>query len=163
MKSVVLRNSVGLFLGAQIVALLLGYTLRGPDLQRSSANSEAARHEKEQSATDRSIALQRAQICQPLMSELPITDGASPYFSSRDQLGQRVIDKNRPFPVGTVVCDRFGNTAIVGRAANGRTPTVTDIRALPVEEMQAILVERGVMPRQLNANELPKIQRQDLP
>lgn len=42
--------------------------------------------------------------------------------------GQPVIDRarNAPFPVGTVVCDSFGNTAVISPAADG-TPVATQL------------------------------------
>ncbi|MBD2019095.1 hypothetical protein H6F43_02705 [Leptolyngbya sp. FACHB-36] len=150
-----LRHSVGFILSAQVVALLLGYTLRAPDLQQAAEQTNAIRSERTQATHDRAIALQRAQICQPLMSELPISDGAAAYFTSRNRFGRIVIDKNRPFPIGSVVCDAFGNTAIVGRDAQGQRPLLTDIRTVPAEEMQQILVQRGVMPSPLAPHEVP--------
>lgn len=140
-----LKNSVGLILGAQVCALLLGYTFRAPELQKAAANGEAIRNEKEQASNDRAIALQRAQICQPLMVETPLTDGIRPFFSSLDRNGRVVLDRSRPLPVGSTICDSYGNTATVGTGPNG-LPVVQDIRPMPSEEMQKILQQRGVMP-----------------
>jgi hypothetical protein len=79
------------------------------------------------------------------MTEMPITDGLTAYFSSI-QGGKIVIDKSRPMPSGTTVCDAFGNTGIVAINAQG-TPYVTDLRRMPPEEMEKILSSRGVTPQ----------------
>lgn len=140
-----LTRSTKLILGFQVCTVLIGYTFKAPELQKAAANSEAIRNEKTQSINDRAIALQRAQICQPLMTETPLTDGIRPFFSSLDRNGQVVLDKRRPLPVGSTVCDTYGNTATVGTGPDGQ-PVAQDIRTMPPEEMQKILQQRGVMP-----------------
>lgn len=133
-------------IGAQVTVLLVGYMLRSPDLSATAQRQDSLRQHAKQEAFDRQEAMQRAQTCLPLMTELPITDGTAAYFSSVKN-GRIVIHKNRPMPSGTVVCDAFGNTGIVTGDFEGN-PVVTDIRRMPFEEIETILQERGVMPRQ---------------
>lgn len=135
-------------LGGMAASLLAGYVLRSPDLQATAERQTQIRSSEKQAAYDRQEALIRAQRCVVLMSELPITDGTAAYFSSIKG-GQIVINKNRPLPSGTTVCDAFGNTGVVAIDAEG-FPLVTDLRSMPPEEMEEILKERGVMPQPTN-------------
>jgi hypothetical protein len=139
------KNTATYLLAAQLAALGFGYILRSPDLQATALRQTNIRNEQKQSAFDRQEAIHRAQTCIPLMTEMPITDGLTAYFSSI-QGGRIVIDKNRPMPSGTTVCDAFGNTGIVAIDAQG-TPFVTDLRRMPPEEMEKILSSRGVTPQ----------------
>jgi hypothetical protein len=139
------KNAATYLLAAQFCALGFGYILRSPDLQATAERQTNIRNEQRESAFDRQEAIQRAQTCIALMSEMPITDGLTAYFSSI-QGGKIVIDKNRPMPSGTIVCDAFGNTGIVALDAQG-TPYVTDLRRMPPEEMEKILSSRGVTPQ----------------
>lgn len=139
------RQTATCLLAAQFAALGFGYILRSPDLQATAERQTTIRNEQKASAFDRQEALLRAQTCIPLLTEMPITDGISAYFSSI-QGGKIVIDKNRPMPSGTIVCDAFGNTGIVAIDAEG-TPFVTDLRRMPHEEMEQILSLRGVTPK----------------
>ena len=139
------KNAATYLLAAQFGALGFGYTLRSPDLQATAERQTNIRNEQKASAFERQEALSRAETCIPLMSEMPITDGTAAYFSSI-QGGRIVIDKNRPMPSGTIVCDAFGNTGIVAIDAQG-TPYVTDLRRMPPEEMEKILSSRGVAPQ----------------
>jgi len=141
----VFKNATTYLLAAQFGALGFGYILRSPDLQATAERQTNIRNEQKESAFDRQEAIQRAQTCIPLMTEMPITDGLTAYFSSI-QGGKIVIDKNRPMPNGTIVCDAFGNTGIVALDAQG-TPYVTDLRRMPPEEMEKILSSRGVTPQ----------------
>lgn len=133
-------------LGGMAASLLAGYVLRAPDLHESAERQTKIRFSETQAAYDRQEALARAQRCVVLMTELPITDGTAAYFSSVKG-GRIVIDKKRPMPSGTTVCDAFGNTGVIAMDAVG-TPIVTDIRSMPPEEIEEILSKRGVMPRQ---------------
>jgi hypothetical protein len=139
------KNAATYLLAAQFGALGFGYILRSPDLQATAERQTNIRNEQKASAFDRQEALSRAQNCIPLMTEMPITDGLTAYFSSI-QGGKIVIDKNRPMPSGTIVCDVFGNTGIVAIDAQG-TPFVSDLRRMPPEEMEKILSARGVIPQ----------------
>jgi len=140
------RNTATYLLAAQFGALGFGYILRSPDLQATALRQTNIRNEQKASAFERQEALSRAETCIPLMSEMPITDGTAAYFSSVKG-GRIVIHKNRPMPSGTIVCDAFGITGVVALDAEG-TPFVTQLRRMPPEEMQKILLERGVMPTQ---------------
>ena len=131
-------------IGAQIAALAVGYILRAPDLQATAERQDSIRSEQKEAAFARSEAMQRAQRCVVLMTELPITDGTAAYFSSVRN-GRLTIHKNRPLPLGTTVCDRYGNTGIVAMDAQGN-PIVSDIKQMPPEEMEKILSERNVTP-----------------
>jgi hypothetical protein len=139
------RKAVPLLIAAQVGALGFAYILRSPDLQATSERQTNILKEQKESAFSRQEALNRAQTCIPLMSETPITDGLTAYFSSI-RGGRIVIDKNRPMPSGTIVCDTFGNTGIVAVDAQG-TPFVTDLQRMPQEEMEEILSSRGVIPK----------------
>jgi hypothetical protein len=139
------RRTATYLLAAQFAALGFGYILRSPDLQATSERQASILNEQKASAFDRQEALNRAQTCIPLMTEMPITDGLTAYFSSI-QGGKIVIDKARPMPSGTTVCDVFGNTGIVAIDAQG-TPFVTDLRRMPPEEIEKILSSRGVIPQ----------------
>lgn len=132
-------------LGGMAASLLAGYVLRAPDLQSTADRQTQIRSSQTQAAYDRQEALTRAQRCVVLMSELPITDGTAAYFSSVKG-GQVVINKNRPLPSGTTVCDAFGNTGVVAIDAEG-SPIVTELRSMPPEEIEKILSERGVVPK----------------
>jgi hypothetical protein len=131
-------------IGAQIAALMVGYILRAPDLQATAERQDSIRSEQKEAAFARTEALARAQRCVVLMTELPITDGTAAYFSSVRN-GRLTIHKNRPLPLGTTVCDRYGNTGIVAMDAQGN-PIVSDIKQMPPEEMEKILSSRHVTP-----------------
>lgn len=140
------RQATTYLIGAQVAALMVGYMLRSPDLTATAERKAHIRSQAKEEAFERQEALQRAQTCLPLLSEMPITDGSAAYFSSV-QNGQIVIHQNRPMPAGTIVCDLFGNTGVVSPDSNGN-PLVGSIRSLPFEQMEKILQDRGVMPRQ---------------
>jgi hypothetical protein len=129
-------------IGGNIVALLVGYTLRSPDLNATAERQATIRSEGQETALDRQEAMQRAQTCILVKAEMPLTDGTAAYFSSI-QGGKAIIDKKRPMPNGAKVCDRFGNTGIVD--STDGTPIVSDIRSMPMEEMQATLKQRGLL------------------
>ena len=131
-------------IGAQIAALMVGYILRAPDLQATAERQDSIRSSQKEAAFARTEALARAQRCVVLMTELPITDGTAAYFSSVRN-GRLTIHKNRPLPLGTTVCDRYGNTGIVASDAQGN-PIVGDIKQMPSEEMEKILSERHLTP-----------------
>ncbi len=76
------KNTATYLLAAQFGALGFGYILRSPDLQATAERQTNIRNEQKESAFDRQEAIQRAQICIALMSEMPITDGLTAYFSS---------------------------------------------------------------------------------
>jgi hypothetical protein len=131
-------------IGAQIAALMVGYILRAPDLQATAERQDSIRLEQKEAAFARTEAMQRAQRCVVLMTELPITDGTAAYFSSLKN-GRVVIHKDRPLPSQTTVCDTYGNTGIVTNDAQGN-PIVSDIKQMPPEEMEKILSSRHVTP-----------------
>jgi hypothetical protein len=139
------RKTTAYLIGAQVTALSVGYILRSPDLSANAARQANIRNQQTEIAFERSEAIQRAQTCLVLAAELPITDGTAAYFSSLKN-SRIVINKKRPLPDGTGVCDVFGNTGVVVTDAEG-TPIVSDIRRLPPEEMKEILKARGVTPR----------------
>ena len=128
-------------IGAQIAALAVGYILRAPDLQATAERQDSIRSEQKEAAFSRQEAMQRAERCVVLMTELPITDGTAAYFSSVKN-GRVTIHKNRPLPSGTTVCDAYGNTGIVAIDAEGN-PIVSDIKQMPPEEMEKILSDRN--------------------
>ncbi len=129
---------------AQATALLTGYILRAPDLSATAERQDSIRSQEKQTQFDQQEAMHRAQRCVVLRTELPITDGSAAYFSSIKN-GQIIIDKNRPFPSHTTVCDAFGNTGIV-MTDNAGNPIISDIKQIPPEEMEKILTERNAMP-----------------
>jgi hypothetical protein len=131
-------------IGAQIAALAVGYILRAPDLQATAERQDSIRIEQKEAAFARQEAMQRAQRCVVLMTEMPITDGTAAYFSSVKN-GRVIIHKNRPLPSKTTVCDSYGNTGIVAMDAEGN-PIVSDIKQMPPEEMEKILSERNEIP-----------------
>lgn len=139
------RQANNYLLMGMAASLLAGYILRAPDLSETSQRQSAIRKEQTSAAMSRLEAISRAERCVVLASELPITDGTSAYFSSLKN-GRIVIDKNRPFPSGTTVCDQFGNTGIVAFDAEGQ-PIITDLQSMPPEEMEETLTKRGVMPK----------------
>jgi hypothetical protein len=130
---------------AQATALLSGYILRAPDLSATAERQDSIRSQEKQTQLDQQEAMHRAQRCVVLMTELPITDGSAAYFSSIKN-GQIIIDKKRPFPSNTTVCDAYGNTGIVATDNEGN-PIVSDIKQIPPEQMEKILIERNAMPR----------------
>jgi hypothetical protein len=132
-------------IGAQIAALAVGYILRAPDLQATAERQDSIRSEQKEAAFARQEALARAQRCVVLMTELPITDGTAAYFSSVKN-GRVIIHKDRPLPLGTTVCDAYGNTGIVAMDAEGN-PVVSDIKQMPPEEMEKILSSRTETPK----------------
>jgi hypothetical protein len=140
------HQATNYLLGGMAASLLAGYVLRAPDLQNSAQRQTDIRNQETQAAFDHQEAMHRAQRCIVLASELPITDGVAAYFSSVKG-GRIVINKNRPMPSGTIVCDTFGNTGVVAMDAEGK-PIVTDLRNMPPEQMEEILSQRGVTPRQ---------------
>lgn len=139
------RKITTYLIGAQIAALSAGYILRAPDLSAKAERQANIRQHQTETAFERSEAISRAQTCLVLASELPITDGTAAYFSSLKN-GRIVINKKRPLPDGTGVCDAFGNTGIVSTDVAGN-PIVTEIRKMPSEQMQEILNSRGAMPK----------------
>jgi hypothetical protein len=139
------RKATTYLIGAQVAALSVGYILRSPDLSATAQRQASIRNQQTETAFERSQAIQRAQTCLILASELPITDGTAAYFSSLKN-GRIVINKKRPLPDGTGVCDTFGNTGVVVTDEQG-SPIVRDIRRVPPEEMKEILTARGVNPR----------------
>lgn len=128
-------------IGAQVAALAVGYILRAPDLQATAERQDSIRTEQKEAAFSRQEAMQRAERCVVLMTELPITDGTAAYFSSVKN-GRVTIHKNRPMPSGTTVCDAYGNTGIVAIDAEGN-PIVSDIKQMPPEEMEKTLSDRN--------------------
>jgi hypothetical protein len=139
------RKTTAYLIGAQVAALSIGYILRSPDLSATAARQASIRNQQTEITFERSEAIQRAQTCLVLAAELPITDGTAAYFSSLEN-GRIVINKKRPLPDGTGVCDAFGNTGVVVTDEQG-TPIVSDIQRMPPEEMKEILKARGVTPR----------------
>lgn len=139
------RKIATYLIGVQVAALSVGYILRAPDLSATAERQSNIREHQTETAFERQEAINRAQSCQVLASELPITDGIAVYFSSIKK-GRVVIDKKRPFPDGTIVCDAFGNTGIVEVDANG-LPIVTGIKKMPEESIKEILAERGLAPK----------------
>ncbi|HAA26737.1 MAG TPA: hypothetical protein DCE56_02445 [Cyanobacteria bacterium UBA8553] len=89
---------------------------------------EELRQSAQISATSRSTALGRAQYCIILNPKTPLTDGASVVYK---------IDKKRHLPSGQVVCDQYGNTALLD--GSGRA---SDIQKAPFEEVNKILNKR---------------------
>ncbi len=144
------RPTTTYLIGAQVVTLMVSYMLRSPELTEKAERQAHIRSQATENAYSQLEAQQRAQTCLPLLSEMPITDGTAAYFSSV-QNGQIVIHENRPMPAGTIVCDLFGNTGIVSPDSLGN-PVVGSIRSLPFEQMEKILQDRGVMPRQSQHN-----------
>ena len=140
------RKATTYLIGAQVIALSVGYILRSPDLSANAQRQASIRNQQTETAFERQEAIQRAQTCLVLAAELPITDGTAAYFSSLKN-GQIVINKKRPLPDGTGVCDAFGNTRVVVIDAEG-SPIVSDIQRMPPEEMKGILKARGVTPHQ---------------
>ncbi len=138
------RKTTGYLLGLNAVVLIFGYSLRAPDLQQKAQHQSSIRDEQNAAAYERREAMNRAQRCVVLASELPISDGTAAYYSATKQ-GRQVVNTKRPLPSGTTVCDQFGNTGIVATNLSGK-PVVTDIAQLPPEEMEQILIERGVLP-----------------
>lgn len=134
------QKTTNYLLGGMAIALTFGYALKAPDLTAEAERKSLIPKQEKGVALDRQSAMQRAQRCVILLTELPITDGTAAYFSSSAK-GQIVIHKNRPMPNGTTVCDYFGNTGVVEVDAQG-TPIVTDIKQMPPEEMEAILQKR---------------------
>ncbi len=139
------QKIVTYLLGAQAVTLVTGYILKAPDLSATAERQSTIREQQTETAFERQEAMSRAQTCLVMASELPITDGVSGYFSSAKN-GRIIIDKKRPFPDGTTVCDAFGNTGIVETDING-TPIITDIKKMPQEVITEILTERGLTPK----------------
>jgi len=139
------RKTTTYLIGAQVAALSIGYILRSPDLSATAARQASIRSQQTETAFERQEAISRAQTCLVLASELPITDGTAAYFYSLKN-GRIVINKKRPLPDGTGVCDVFGNTGFVVTDAEG-SPIVSDIQRMPPEEMKEILKARGVAPR----------------
>ena len=129
-------------IGGNVVVLLVGYTLRAPDLNATALRIATIRSEGQETALDRQEAMQRSQTCILVRADMPLTDGTAAYFSSI-QGGKAIIDKKRPMPNGAKVCDRFGNTGIVD--SSDGTPIVSDIRSMPMEEMQETLKQRGLL------------------
>lgn len=144
------RQANNYLLIGMAASLAAGYILRAPDLSETSQRQTEIRQEQKSAALSRLDAMGRAERCVVLMSELPITDGTAAYFSSLKN-GRVVIDKNRPFPSGTTVCDQFGNTGIVAFDAEGN-PIITELQSMPPEEMEAVLSQRGVMPKPTKSN-----------
>ncbi len=144
------RQATTYLIGAQVAALMVGYMLRSPELTEKAERKAHIRSQAKEEAFEQQEALQRAQTCLPLLSEMPITDGTAAYFSSLEN-GQIVIHPHRPMPSGTIVCDAFGNTGIVSFDSLGN-PVVGSIRSLPFEQMEKILQDRGVMPRPTQHN-----------
>ena len=140
------RKATTYLIGAQVAALSVGYILRSPDLSANAQRQASIRNQQTETAFERSEAIQRAQTCLVLAAELPITDGTAAYFSSLKN-GRIVINKKRPLPDGTGVCDAFGNTGVVATDEQG-SPIVSDIQRMPPEEMKEILKARGVNSRQ---------------
>ncbi len=136
-------------IGGNIAALVVGYTLRAPDLNATALRQATIRSEGQETSLDRQEAMQRAQTCILVRADMPLTDGTAAYFSSI-QGGKAVIDKKRPMPNGAKVCDRFGNTGIVD--SSDGTPIVSDIRSMPMEEMTKTLQERGLLKTSLSKN-----------
>jgi hypothetical protein len=136
-------RTTGYLLGLNAVVLVFGYSLRAPNLQQKAQQQSSIRDEQQAAAYERREAMNRAQRCVVLATELPITDGTAAYYSSTKQ-GRQVVNTKRPLPAGTTVCDQFGNTGIVATNLSGK-PVVSDIAQLPPEEMEQILVERGVL------------------
>ena len=139
------RKITAYLLGAQIAALSIAYILKAPDLSATAERQSTIREHQTETAFERQEATNRAQTCLLMASEFPITDGVAGYFSSVKK-GRIVIDKKRPFPDGTTVCDGFGNTGIVETDING-TPIITDIKKMPQEVITEILTERGLTPK----------------
>jgi hypothetical protein len=135
-------------LGGMALSLTIAYSLKSGDLNFSQQRTETIRQTEKTAGFDRQEAINRAKRCVVLMTETPITDSGTAYFSSLRN-GKIVIHKNRPMPDGTTLCDTFGNTAIVQWDANG-TPTTTEIRQMPEEEMKKILSKRGALPKKAN-------------
>ena len=129
-------------IGGNIAALLVGYTLRAPDLQATALRQATIRSSATETSLDRQEAMQRAQTCILVRTDMPLTDGTAAYFSSI-QGGKAVINKNRPMPNGAKVCDKYGNTGIVD--STDGTPIVSDIRSMPPEEIVKTLQERGLL------------------
>ena len=139
------RAATTYLIAAQVTALGVGYILRSPDLQATAQRQDTIRFEQKQAAFDRQAALNRALRCVVLATELPLTDGTAGYFSSVKG-GRIVINKNRPMPSGTTVCDAFGNTGVIATDNQG-TPVITELQSMPPEEMEKVLTQRGVMPQ----------------
>ena len=135
------RQITGYLIGANVAALICGYIIRSPELTATADRQATIRNLTQSSALDRAEAMQRSQTCILVRQDMPLTDGVAAYFSSLKG-GKRVADPKRPMPHGTKVCDSFGNTGIVD--ASGDEPLVTDIRAMPSEEMAQILQTRGL-------------------
>ena len=76
------RKATTYLIGAQVAALCVGYILRSPDLSATAQRQASIRNQQTETAFERSQAIQRAQTCLILASELPITDGTAAYFSS---------------------------------------------------------------------------------
>jgi hypothetical protein len=136
------RQATTYLIAAQVAALVAGYVIRSPSLQAEAERKTQIRTSETAAAYEQQEAMNRAQRCVVLMTELPITDGSAAYFSSVEG-GRVVIHKNRPMPSGTTVCDQFGNTGVIAINSGGE-PIVSDIKRLPPEEMKKILKERGV-------------------
>lgn len=134
------KKTTNYLLGVMAAALAFGYALKAPDLTAEASRKSTIQRQEKDIALERQEAMQRAQRCVILLTELPITDGTAAYFSSSVK-GKIVINKNRPLPDGTTVCDSFGNTGVVSVDAQGM-PIVTDIKQMPPEEMEEILQKR---------------------
>jgi hypothetical protein len=137
------RKIIGYLLGLNAVVLIFGYSLRAPDLQQKAQRQSTIRDEQNAAAYERREAMNRAQRCVVLATELPITDGTAAYYSSTKQ-GRQIVNTKRPLPSGTTVCDQFGNTGVVASNLSGK-PIISDIAQLPPEEMEQILIDRGVL------------------
>ncbi len=136
------RKITTYLIGANIAALVFGYILRSPDLSASSQRKATIRRQALEMNFDHQEAMQRAQTCILVRFDMPLTDGAGAYFSTV-RGGKVVINKKRPIPDRSNLCDQFGNTGVVDNSDGN--PTVTDIRSMPPEQMKEILFKRGLL------------------
>jgi hypothetical protein len=66
------RKATTYLIGAQVVALSVGYILRSPDLSANAQRQASIRNQQTETAFERQEAIQRAQTCLILASELPV-------------------------------------------------------------------------------------------
>ncbi|HEY9707697.1 MAG TPA: hypothetical protein V6D48_05785 [Oculatellaceae cyanobacterium] len=136
------RQITSYLIGLNCAALIGGYALRSPDLTATAQRQADIRAEGKEASFERIEAMQRAQTCILVRADTPLTDGAAAYFYVLRR-GKAYPDKKRPMPHGTKVCDRFGNTGVVDTSDGD--PVVSQISAMPSEEMEAVLKSRGLL------------------
>ncbi|MBD1841834.1 hypothetical protein H6F89_00085 [Cyanobacteria bacterium FACHB-63] len=123
--------TLGLILALTIAPTAITlYRQSEADLQQKTNQEQQQSKQSEETR----IALDRAKRCILIDERYPLVEGGAAYYDPTNRVSKRRL------PKGTTLCSRSGYTAEVDYLG-----TVKDIRQAPIEQLNQVLQQRGII------------------